>query len=420
VALLLGTVIPATPARATESIRAQQWYLDVWKMQDVWKITRGAGVTVAVVDSGVDSTHPDLGGSILPVPRGSAIGDKEGHGTGMASLIVGQGTAAGGLGVYGVAPAAKVLPFRAEEGLTTGGFNPVSLAEGVRLAADSPAKIINLSVGSSFRSSHLSDAIAEAQKKGKLVVAAAGNTPGDHHDEPVYPAAFPGVLAVGAVNAAGKPASNSVRGNWLSLVAPGEEIPKACTSETRYCKGTGSSDAAALVSGIAALVWSEHPDWTANQVMRRLIDTANPPNEAVPSNTLGWGAVSPRKALAPVSAPGPDTNPLIGVRGEKPTSSPVPGSTPRTQAPAATPVPAVAAPVAPASTPVTAAESAGSDDSGVPLPVLAASIAAAVLVGGAAYLTVRRRARARAVAAPPPWPPPPPPHYQGGPYYGPR
>jgi len=345
-------------------------------------------------------------------------GDSDGHGTGMASLIVGQGTAAGGLGVYGVAPEAKVLPVRVAEGLTTQEADPVFLAEGVLRAAQSPAKIISLSVGSGFRSWRLDEAIAEAQTKGKLVVAAAGNTPLDRDDVPVYPASFPGVLAVGAVNKDGKPASNSVRGSWLSLVAPGEDLPLACTSETRYCKGTGSSGATALVSGVAALVWSEHPDWTANQVMRHLIDTANPPNEAVPSNVLGWGAVSPRKALAPVSAPPPDTNPLIGVRGEKPTASPAPSTAPRTEAPSATPAPAGDVPEAPASTPVTVSGSAGSDDSGVLLPVLAVSVVAALLVAGAAGLTMRRRARARAAA--PPWPAPPPPQYQGGPYYGPR
>lgn len=87
-AVLIGAGRFAPPARA-ESIRAQQWYLDTWKIEEVWKTTRGAGITVAVIDSGVDATHPDLVGQTLPSLNAS--GDEDGHGTGMASLIAGQG-----------------------------------------------------------------------------------------------------------------------------------------------------------------------------------------------------------------------------------------------------------------------------------------------------------------------------------------
>ncbi|MGW1667123.1 S8 family serine peptidase, partial [Streptomyces microflavus] len=321
-------------------------------------------------------------------------------------------------GVFGVAPGAKVLPFRTAPG-PIGGLDQTSLAEGVRLAADSPAKIINLSVGSGTYSPAFSDAITYALSKGKLLVAAGGNTPEDQNGVPVYPGAYPGVLSVSAVNREGSPASNSVQGSWISLTAPGQDIPRACVTQTHYCRGTGSSDAAALTSGVGALVWSVHPDWTANQVIRRLLDTANRPNEPVPSDTFGYGAVSPRKALAATDTPGPaDVNPLIGVRGDKPTTAPT------TAAPN---TPSAAAPAAPSqTTPPVAAPAAKSDDgNNLLVPILVGTIAAAALVAGAAVITMRRR-RARELArrqlaVAPPWPtaPPAPPtyhHHGGGPY----
>ncbi|MYS87173.1 S8 family serine peptidase [Embleya scabrispora] len=390
-------------------MRAQQWYLDVWKIDEVWKLARGAGVTVAVIDGGVDATHPDLVGQVQSSLN--SPGDSDGHGTGMASLIAGQGQAGGGQGVYGVAPEAKILPFRSAR-TPSGKMDPISTAKGIRLAADSSARIINLSIGGSAGNPVEREAISYALSKGKLVVAAGGNSPEDVNDQPVYPASYPGVLAISALSREGKPASNSIRGPWISLSAPGEEIPHACTTSTRYCKGVGSSDATALTSGVAALVWSVHPDWTANQVIRRLIDTANRPNEPVPSDTFGYGAVSPRKALAATDTPGPaDVNPLIGVRGDKPA--------PATTAPSTSPSAAASAPAAPAGTapPAATADKSGDDDN-LLVPILVGTIAAAALVAGATVITMRRRrarelARRQAAAAPP-WPTAPPTYHPGG------
>ncbi|WP_439674863.1 S8 family serine peptidase [Embleya sp. MST-111070] len=393
------------------SIRSQQWYLDGWKIDEVWNITRGAGSIVAVVDSGVDTTHPDLAGQVLPSLN--TPGDREGHGTGMASLIAGSGRAGNGEGIYGVAPASQILPFQTTVGIF-GGNDPTSLSHGIKLAADSSARIINLSVSSAQDIPAAREAVAYALSKGKLVIAAGGNTPKENDNKPVYPASYPGVLAVSAVNREGKPASNSVRGSWISLAAPGEEIPGACSSETRYCLSVGSSDAAALTSGVAALVWSVHPDWTANQVIRRLIDTANRPTEPVPSDTFGYGAVSPRKALAATDTPGPaDVNPLVGVRGDKPSAPPATGAS--SGPPAAT---------APAASTAPPAAVAGKSDDGDSLlaPILIGTAAVVVLGAGAAVVTMRRRrARelvARQQAAARPWPTAPPTYHPpgGGPY----
>ncbi|OPC83153.1 hypothetical protein B4N89_21405 [Embleya scabrispora] len=407
VMILVGGSISAAPAQA-DSIRAQQWYLDTWKIDDVWKAARGAGITIAVVDSGVDATHEDLAGQILPSLN--APGDQNGHGTGMASLIAGQGRAGGGQGVFGVAPGAKILPFRTNPA-PVGGVDQTSLAEGVRLAADSSAQIINLSVGSSINTPTLEESVAYALSRGKMVIAAGGNAPADKDGVQLYPAAYPGVLSVSAVNRDGAPATNSVRGPWISLSAPGEEIPRACVTQSHYCLGTGSSDATALTSGVAALVWSVHPDWTANQVIRRLIDTANRPTEPVPSDTFGYGAVSPRKALAATDTPGPaDVNPLVGVRGDKP-------SGPATAAASAAPSAAVGPPAsAPPAKGV--AESDDGNDDGLVVPVLVGTAIIVALAAGAGVIATRRR-RARELArrqAPiaPQWPSQPPTYHPPG------
>ncbi|MYV96899.1 S8 family serine peptidase, partial [Streptomyces sp. SID3343] len=323
VALLLVAMVGAVwaaPAARADSVRAAQWYLDVWHMEEVWKSSKGAGVTVALIDSGVDATHPDLAGQVLAGPMGAGD-DGAGHGTGMAGLIAGLGRGNGGQGVYGVAPSVKILPFRTY--LSDNSMMPGAVEKAIRLAADSPARIINLSLGTGTAVPDMREAVAYAQRKGKLVVAAAGNTPDNSRDVPVYPAAYPGVVGVSALTRKGSMASNGVPGSWVSLSAPGADTPSACISETRYCMGTGSSGAAALTSGVAALVWSVHPDWTANQVIQRLLDTANRPDEPVPSDTFGWGSVSPRKALASTDPPGPaDVNPLVGKRGDAPTTAP--------------------------------------------------------------------------------------------------
>ncbi|GCD96367.1 S8 family serine peptidase [Embleya hyalina] len=415
--VLLGTLLvllvgPGFLASAhATSVRSQQWYLDSWKIDEVWNTTRGAGSIVAVVDSGVDTTHPDLTGQVLPSL--STPGDREGHGTGMASLIAGSGRSGNGEGVYGVAPASKILPFQAVSGIF-GGNDPNSLANGIKLAADSPARIINLSVSSSQDFPAAREAVSYALAKGKLVIAAGGNAPKERDNSPVYPASYPGVLAVSAVNREGKPASNSVRGSWISLSAPGEEIPGACAAETRYCLSVGSSDAAALTSGVAALVWSVHPDWTANQVIRRLIDTANRPTEPVPSDTFGYGAVSPRKALAATDTPGPaDVNPLVGVRGDKP-------SAPPTAAASSAPTAAAAPPTSTA--PPATATGRSDDGNNLLVPILIGTAAVVLLAAGATIVTMRRR-RTRELAyrqtpVAPPWPTPPPPHPQSRTYDG--
>ncbi|MEU8133058.1 S8 family serine peptidase [Streptodolium elevatio] len=346
-----GLALVAPPVARADSVRAQQWYLDSWRMDEAWRIARGAGITVAVVDSGVDASHTDLAGQVTDSPLGP--GDASGHGTQMASLIVGTGAAGGGQGVHGVAPEAKVMSFRIPGMTGSGVFETDEAARAIRAAADSPAQIVNISSGGIGRNPAQTDAVAYALSRGKLVVASGGNVPANGPGV-VYPAALPGVLAVSAVGTDGRIWSDGNYGHWISLAAPGVGIPAACTAPTKYCMGTGSSSAAALVSAVAALVWSAHPDWTANQVIRRLIgNTSTAPNEQIPNDHVGFGIVSPRRALQSDAPPGPaDVSPLLGVRGDPP--PPPPG----TAAPSATPSDSASATSSAAATVDAAAKSA--------------------------------------------------------------
>ncbi|NUS56043.1 MAG: S8 family serine peptidase, partial [Streptomycetaceae bacterium] len=269
---------------------------------------------------------------------------------------------------------------------------------------DSQAQIINISIAGTVNYPDKAAAVQYALDRGKLVVAGSGNA-SENGRVPVYPAAYPGVLGVGAVDQDGRTWSDSNQGSWVSIAAPGTRIASACTEPTRYCLSDGTSDATALTSGVAALVWSAHPDWTANQVIKRLTDTARKADgEIVPNDQVGYGIVSPRSALQSTAPPGPaDVNPLADVRGITPT--PTPSSAP----PSAQPAPVAGdSASSPPSSPAPAVESAdGKDDSDSNLLPLAAIGGGVVVLIALAALYFRSR-RGRGTPPPPPMPPAPP------------
>ncbi|MBR7672135.1 type VII secretion-associated serine protease mycosin, partial [Streptomyces daliensis] len=320
--LLVG--MAATPAHA-ESVRSQQWHLDAMHAEEMWKTSKGEGVTVAVIDSGVDASVPDLRGQVLKGEdmtdrSGDAQDDLRGHGTSMAALIAGTGKSSEGQGAYGLAPAAKILPIRLEDS-TQDSKNqaeaeknfPKKVAPAIRRAADSEAKIINISLGSEGTSKELTAAVKYALSKDKLVFAAVGNE-GDVMNPVGYPAATPGVIGVGAIGKDSKVTKESVTGEQVDLVAPGKDMVAACTEGSGVCTSHGTSDATAIASASAALIWSKHPDWTANQVTRVLVSTAGGAQSGKErTDEGGYGAVRPRIALAEPGDPGdPKTNPLPG------------------------------------------------------------------------------------------------------------
>ncbi|MFG2744068.1 type VII secretion-associated serine protease mycosin [Streptomyces chartreusis] len=316
-ALLVG--IATTPSHA-ESIRSQQWHLTAMKADEMWKVTKGEGITVAVIDSGVDDKNPDLLGRVLKgkdfaldVP-GDQHTDSSGHGTGMAGLIAGTGESGGGDGAFGLAPGAKILPIRVP-------LKATAFAEAIRYAADAGAKVINISmsVGGGAGGKEESEAVRYALSKGALIFASAGN---DGDSSLVSPAATPGVVAVGSIGQDLRKAPESQYGPQVDLAAPGVDMLHACGGKTGLCETRGTSDAAAIASASAALIWSKHPDWTNNQVLRVMLNTAAGPTSGAKRNDyVGYGVVRPRIALKTPGDPGPaDEYPLPDLAAAEPKS----------------------------------------------------------------------------------------------------
>ncbi|WP_282704202.1 type VII secretion-associated serine protease mycosin [Streptomyces sp. CC219B] len=313
-------LVPATTAHA-DGIRAKQWALEAMHTQEAWQTTKGEGVTVAVLDTGVDDEHPDLAGNVLAgkdlVGFGAQRGDRAWarHGTAMAGIIAGHGHGyAGADGVMGIAPEAKILPVRVilEDGDSARAKARTSrgnaLADGIRWAADHGADVINLSLGDDSKSAHPEsaedEAVQYALEKGVVVVASAGNG-GEKGDRISYPAAYPGVIAATAVDKFGTRASFSTRRWYATVSAPGVDVVIA-DPDRKYYEGWGTSAAAAFVSGAAALVKSAHPDLTPAQIKTLLEDTARNAPAGGRDDSRGYGFVDPAAALKKAAALEPE------------------------------------------------------------------------------------------------------------------
>ncbi|MER5526799.1 type VII secretion-associated serine protease mycosin [Streptomyces sp. NPDC002677] len=311
--LLAGSLalLPSTTAYA-DSIRAQQWGLSALHLDEAWGTTKGKGVTVAVLDTGVEADHPDLVGNVLTAKDMIGFGARPGertwarHGTAMAGIIAGHGHGIGdGEGVMGVAPEAKILPVRVilEDGDSARGKARSSrgnaLAEGIRWAADHGADVINLSLGDDSDSAHPEpsedEAIQYALKKDVVVVASAGNG-GDKGDHISYPAAYPGVIAATAVDKFGTRAAFSTRRWYATVSAPGVDIVIA-DPDHKYYEGWGTSAASAFVSGAVALIKAAHPGLTPAQVKKLLEDTARDAPSGGRDDSRGFGMIDPAAAI---------------------------------------------------------------------------------------------------------------------------
>ncbi|MFB6695205.1 MULTISPECIES: type VII secretion-associated serine protease mycosin [Streptomyces] len=379
VGLLLAGVA-ATPAHA-ETIRSQQWHLDAMKADEIWKITNGRGITVAVIDTGVNQI-PELEGQVLP-GKAFPVTDAEvgrdndylGHGTSMAAMIGATGKHPSGDGSYGLAPGVKILPIRVPDQFEDAATP--NLVAAIRFAADSEAKVINISQGLTGKPEDdraRAEAVKYALSKGKLIFAAAGNT-GDATNRIEYPAATPGVVGVAAVDANGEPTKESQHGPQIDMAAPGIDIVSACKGKTGLCKTHGTSDASALAAASAALLWSAHPDWTNNQVLRVLLNNAGKPVDGSQRNDfVGYGVVRPRVALQTPGDPGPaDVYPLPDLAASQ----------------AGAKSPSAAASAAPSPAPQAAEEAKG----GSSLLWVGLGLGACVLIGGAVTAVVVRRNR---------------------------
>ncbi|RSN08298.1 type VII secretion-associated serine protease mycosin [Streptomyces sp. WAC 01325] len=317
VALTGALLLANAPTASADYVRDQQWALNAFAVEDVWAESQGQGVTVAVVDSGVDANHADLAGQVLKgkdfTNGGNAQEDRLGHGTSMASIIAGRGHGAGNSsGMMGLAPKAKILPLRTLQ-TEEDANRDETWAAAVRYAVDQGAKVINLSIGNDGGKT-LSDgraAIAYAQDRDVVVVASAGNDGSIAVEEP---AALPGVVAVGAIDEKANRWDGSNTGKGLALMAPGVKVLAADTTRSQqYSLSTGTSDATAYVSAAAALVRSKYPDLSAGQVINRLIKSATFAHHKglkAPDEEYGYGIVRPYSALTMDIPAGPKSNPL--------------------------------------------------------------------------------------------------------------
>ncbi|MEU2430928.1 type VII secretion-associated serine protease mycosin [Streptomyces sp. NPDC007861] len=329
-AAAVAFVLVSAASAHADGIRARQWALEAMHTDTAWQTTQGKGITVAVLDTGVDDTHPDLAGQVLPTKDLIGFGARRGdrswarHGTAMAGIIAGHGHGADREdGVLGIAPEAKILPVR----VILEGSDPArkrarnsrgsALADGIRWAADHGADVINLSLGDDSESAHPDKsedaAVQYALRKGAVVVASAGNG-GEKGDHISYPAAYPGVIAVAAVDRYGTRASFSTRRWYAAVSAPGVDVVIA-DPDRRYYEGWGTSAAAAFVSGAVALVRAAHPGLTPAQIKKLLTDTARSGPKGGRDDAKGYGIVDPAAAIEAGGRLGPDSTTAAAASG---------------------------------------------------------------------------------------------------------
>lgn len=387
----------AQPARAAD-VQSKQWYLTAMQAEEMWKVSTGEGVKVAVIDTGVNGSTPSLQGQVLKgtdatAAEGDENDDYSGHGTTMAELIAGTGK---GGGLKGLAPGAKIVPIRISDDKFQKklSLSATEWADAIRAAADSDAKIISMSFGGEFGLDREREAVKYAESKGKLFFASVGNNAEKGNDE-IYPASYPQVVGVASADKEGKVSKFSQNGDSVDIAAPGSDIPRWCdNSFQKYCDGIGgTSSATAIASASAALVWSANPDWTANQVLNVLFDTAGRDWEkGTLSRYLGHGLIRPAmNILKGKGDPGdPDISPLTN---ERTTGSPAASEQPSTSA---SEQPAQSGKGSEADETVAAGDSKAqaSGDGGAPLSLILGGIAGVAVLGGVVFALVRRRGAA--------------------------
>jgi Subtilase family len=327
-------VSAATPAAAASAVRAQEWWLKGLHVTQAWHTSEGAGIIVAVLGTGVDPSHPDLAGNVISGPDFSgtaALGRAPGgsywgvEGTAVAGIVAGHGYDGNwSLGVVGIAPAARVLsvrvtlefddPLASDQAISQ--RLPGAIAEGIRYAVDHGARVIDLPLdpgtlgltsagdpAAAGGSTAERAAVHYALSKNVLLVAPAGDD-GQGSGIVNYPAAYPGVIAVGAIGRAGQLAVFSSRRSYTSLTAPGVDLVTP-TPSGGYGYFSSTSTASGMVAGLAALILAKFPDLSVAQVTRALIEsTASaaggavlPPVPARSDDGAGYGTADAVRAL---------------------------------------------------------------------------------------------------------------------------
>ncbi|MED4780369.1 S8 family serine peptidase [Brevibacillus choshinensis] len=304
---------------ATASIEdpyySEQWGLDQIQAPAAWEAASGdSPVTVAVIDTGVDYTHPDLKGRVDTandidyVNNDRDAKDDEGHGTHVAGIIAAKLNSQGIAGVAG-SRNIKILPLKALDQKGEGDMYDVATA--IMDAADLGADVINLSLGAELESGQkaprtLTDAVQYAMDKGALVVAAAGNEAANA--DRYVPASIPGVITVSAVGADLKLANFSNYGSSVNLTAPGVDILSTYPGD-RYAYMSGTSQATPFVSGVAAMLKASDPDMSVKELTNRLLETATDLGKTGRDDQYGYGLVNAYLAIQSDSSNTEDLEP---------------------------------------------------------------------------------------------------------------
>ena len=326
-ALVFTSVFVIARPASADAIRDREYWINDYGFSNAWKITKGAGVKVAVIDTGIDQTHPDLIGAVVSGKDFSGLGNETGtkpvgeasyHGTMVASLLAGrghgsnQGQSGSNLnssGVIGTAPEAQLLSVSMAFGDTALDTDS-QVANGIRWAVDNGAKVINLSLtrNSADWPATWDSAFLYAFEHDVVVVAAAGNR-GSGTDQVGAPATIPGVLVVAGVDKNAKTSNQaSTAGLTVAVSAPAADLISAYPGAD-YKIWSGTSGAAPIVSGLVALVRAKFPNLDASNVINRIIQTATAQTSEKFSPIYGFGLINPQRALT-AEVPLVTTNPL--------------------------------------------------------------------------------------------------------------
>lgn len=310
--LTLASAAPGAAAAGYKKPLADEWWFDSWEIQQrLWPISQGQGVTVAVLDTGVQADLPELSGVVLPGTDVTGAGGDgrtdtddapvPGHGTGMASLIASQG---GRTGFLGMAPKAKILPVTVHS-------SAAANVPGIRYAVDHGAKVINISQGAPGPCpDDLQRAVGYAIEHDVVVVASAGNT-GDAANASQRPANCAGVLAVGAIGVSGQsfvPLDITQRQPYVAVSAFGGNVGGVLRDGQYHTAKGGTSPAAALTSASVAILRSKFPKMSAREVVHRLIASCLDVGPEGKDDRTGYGLIRPSRALTgdiPDDAPNP-------------------------------------------------------------------------------------------------------------------
>lgn len=309
-----------TPQSASaDSIRDRQYWIDQFGFKSAWTSSQGEGVKVAVIDTGIDATHPSLRGSVVGGTDVSGLGSSDGltlvgtsnyHGTMVASILAGRGAFQDeSSGVIGTAPKAQLLSVSMAFGVP-GLDTDSQIAEGIIWAVDNGAKVINLSLTRNSVSWPKSwdEAFLHAFENDVVIVAAVGNL-ADGTEQVSAPASIPGVIAVAGVDRELNPSAlSSVKGFTIGVTAPSEDLVAAYPGG-EYRLWSGTSAAAPIVSGLAAMIRSMYPEMNSVNVVNRVIQSARKVGFEGYSNSFGHGIIDAEKALL-AEIPEVSENPL--------------------------------------------------------------------------------------------------------------